>query len=113
MVSNHCSDPTTMTTLTVAPGKQAGGIDDIKPLIDLCKAGRLFEVQAWIASGKPVNMPPPGPKGQRVRSPLETAIDLGFHSLVEVLLMGGVTFVHHGWGCPMSRVLQMRRFDFV
>jgi hypothetical protein len=30
---------------------------EIKPLLELCRAGRLFEVQAWIAAGKPINSP--------------------------------------------------------
>jgi hypothetical protein len=62
--------------------------EEIKPLIGLCKAGKLFEVQEWIGSGKPVN-PPPSVSGYKRKSPLEIAIDLGFHSLVKVLLDGG------------------------
>jgi hypothetical protein len=62
--------------------------EEIKPLIALCKAGKLFEVQQWIASGTPVN-PPPSVSGYRRKSPLEIAMDLGFHSLVQVLLEGG------------------------
>ncbi len=30
---------------------QAKSSDEIKPLIELCKAGKLFEVQEWIKSG--------------------------------------------------------------
>jgi len=43
--------------------KRANDYEEIKPLIDLCKAGRLFDVQAWIADGKPINPPPPPEKG--------------------------------------------------
>jgi len=39
--------------------KRANDYDEIKPLIDLCKAGRLFDVQDWITDGKPINPPPP------------------------------------------------------
>ena len=34
--------------------QRAETYEEIKPLIDLCKAGKLFEVQEWIASGKTV-----------------------------------------------------------
>ena len=44
--------------------KRTETYEEIKPLIDLCKAGKLFDVQKWITSGKPVNGPrllPPCP----------------------------------------------------
>ncbi len=66
--------------------KRAATKEEIKPLIELCKAGRLFDVQRWIASGKPIDPPLPQPKVQRQRSPLQYAIESGFHSLVQVLL---------------------------
>ena len=68
--------------------KRTETYEEIKPLIDLCKAGKLFEVQEWIVTGKPVN-PPPSISGYKKKSPLEVAMDLGFHSLVQVLLDGG------------------------
>jgi hypothetical protein len=37
---------------------QAPNFEQIKPLVELCKAGRLFEVQEWIRAGKPLNPPP-------------------------------------------------------
>lgn len=86
--------------------------DEIKPLIDLCRAGRLFEVQEWIAAGKPVNVPLPANR-RHGKPPLEIAIDLGFHSLVKVLLEGGAAIEADGWYCPMDQALQMRRFDIV
>ena len=86
---------------------------EIKPLIALCKAGKLFDVQGWIASGKPVNTPPIPSKGRRGKSPLEVSIDTGFHSLVEVLLDGGAIIEPEGWDSPMNRALKARRFDIV
>ena len=68
--------------------KQTRTYDVIKPLIELCKNGKLFEVQEWISAGKPVNLPPPE-KGIRRKSPLEVSIERGFHSMVQVLLEGG------------------------
>ena len=62
--------------------------DEIRPLVELCRAGKLFAVQEWIRQGKPVNPPPPKRKGVRSQTPLEVAIDRGFHSLVEVETTG-------------------------
>ncbi len=46
-----------------------------------CRAGRLYEIESWIASGKSTRTPPTVKK-----VPLLIAIDLGFHSLVELLV---------------------------
>lgn len=87
--------------------------DKIKPLVALCKAGKLFEVQGWIARGKPVNTPPLPTKGRRWKTPLSVAIDQGFHSLVDVLLGAGAVMEPEDWASPMYRALEMRRFDIV
>jgi len=93
--------------------KQAKNAEEIKPLIELCKAGRLFEVQEWITAGKPVDPPPQTGMRTGPRSPLQVAIDAGFHSLVQVLLQGGAAFRRIGYSVPVSRALEMRRFDIV
>lgn len=84
----------------------------IAPLVELCKAGRLFDVQRWIAEGKPVNMPPHH-KGTRPLAPLDYAIDRGFHSLLQVLLEAGALQEPEGHCSPMHRALAARRFDMV
>lgn len=90
---------------------EAPGFEDIKPLVELCKAGKLFEVQDWINAGKPVD--PPTGRGSRPRSPLEVAIENGFHSLVQVLLEAGASFERTGRSSVMSRALRERRPDIV
>ena len=96
----------------VSHGTRAQTYEEIKPLADLCRAGKLFEIQEWIAAGKPVN--PPTPTNRRHgKPPLEIAIELGFHSLIRVLLDGGSAIETDGWHCPMNQALQMRRFDIV
>lgn len=54
---------------------------DAKELLRLCKEGRLFDVQNWIASGKSLGVP-----SELRTTPLKVALDTGFHSLVEVLV---------------------------
>lgn len=55
-------------------------IDEGKTLLALCRAGKLYGIERWIASGKSICTPP-----SIKRPPLLTAIETGFHSLVELL----------------------------
>jgi hypothetical protein len=87
--------------------REAENIEEIKPLLALCRSGKLFEVQEWIKAGKPVNLPQAG-KGSHAKSPISIAIELGFHSLVLVLLRGGAAA-----DGSMYRALQQRRSDLV
>lgn len=91
---------------------QATTYEEIVPLIDLCKAGKLFEVQEWISAGKPVNPPPPAHKKAWQKSPLQIAIDAGFHSLAQVLLQGGAAIVAPRYSALMH-ALEKRRLDLV
>ena len=69
--------------------KRAKTHEEIEPLRELCRAGKLFDVQTWIAAGKPVNPLKPPPKGNRRHTPMQLTIEAGFHSLVQVLLEAG------------------------
>lgn len=59
--------------------------DDIKELMVLVRAGKLFDVQKWIAEGKRIVPPQPCRT-----SPLRAAVETKFHSMVEVFLQTGV-----------------------
>ena len=80
--------------------------EELKALIALCRAGKLYEVEKWIASGKSITVPP-----KTKKSPLHIAIDLGFHSLVELLVR------HEHCQMAKNRVLleavNLRRVDLV
>jgi Mor family transcriptional regulator len=56
-------------------------LTDAKHLLRLCKLGKLFEVQDWIASGNSLCVP-----ADLRTTPLDVALDTGFHSLVELLV---------------------------
>jgi len=77
-----------------------------KDLLKLCSDGKLYEIANWIASGKPVHVAPEA-KG----TPLHTALDLGFHSLVELLVR------HETEQSEKDRALKqavsIRRFDLI
>lgn len=55
--------------------------EDAEHLLRLCREGRLFELQSWIAAGKPLTVP-----AHYRHTPLRVAVDTGFHSLIELLL---------------------------
>ena len=92
--------------------KRAKTYDEIKPLIELCKNGRLFDVQAWIKASHPINSPPPPEKGARKKSPLQVAIDCGFHSLAQVLLEAGAEFQDERYNA-LEHALSERRLDII
>lgn len=92
--------------------KQANTYEEIEPLVRLCKAGRLFEVQDWISAGKPVNLPPAHTLKRAKQSPIQISIDLGFHSLVQVLLEGGACLEDPRYP-PLAQALHKRRLDFI
>jgi len=92
--------------------KQANTYEEIDHLVKLCRAGRLYEVQDWITAGKPVNLPPAHALKRAKQSPLQVALDLGFHSLVQLLLEGGASLEDPRYP-PLAQALQKRRLDFV
>lgn len=92
---------------------RANTFDELVPLVDLCRTGKLFEVQAWIEESKPVNPPIGHYRGSRKKTPIEYAIDLGFHSLIKVLLDAGADVGPIDNYCSMKMALQKRRLDIV
>jgi hypothetical protein len=81
--------------------------DDLKSLLRLVQAGKLFAVQDWIKAGKPLRLPD---GNQPKTSALYAAVETGFHSLVEELLRTG------GWSASelfaaLERARELRRFD--
>jgi hypothetical protein len=79
---------------------------EAKELLLLCKTGRLFEVQNWIAEGKSTGVP-----AESKTTPLETALDTGFHSLVE-LLVGNETSQDLK-NRALQQAVSLKRLDFI
>lgn len=84
-------------------------VDPIKELNELCRQGKLYEVEDWIRQGKPIDPPIP-PKG-RQRTPLLIAIERGFHSLVLLLLRSGANLEQNG--DVLAFALQCNRHDII
>ena len=53
--------------------------EDTKELVSLCRTGRLYEIERWIAAGKPLDVP------AKYGSLLQVAVQTGFHSLIELI----------------------------
>jgi len=62
----------------------------VEPLLALCLSGKLYEVERWIADGRPLQFSPPGDrKLQRRSTALQIAVERRFYSLAALLLANG------------------------
>ena len=89
---------------------EASSPEELVELVELCRAGKLFDVQKWVAQGKSVT--PAGPaKGKgATRNPLRIAMEKGFHSMVQVLLEAGAPW-RAGNYKALDDAVEMRRPD--
>ncbi len=75
--------------------------DEFRKLLELVERGKLFALQEWIATGKPLQFDEVAGSRQYL---LEQAISTGFHSLVEVFLRAG------GWSTDdLTHALEFAR----
>jgi hypothetical protein len=78
---------------------------DAKELVRLCRTGRLYDVQKWIAEDKPLEVSAP-----RKKTLLQIAVEAGFHCLVELIAK------HEGDQASKNSALadsvSLRRLDF-
>jgi hypothetical protein len=54
--------------------------EEAKELLTLCRTGRLYDIEKWIADGKSLQIP-----SVRKKTLLQIVVDIGFHSLVELI----------------------------
>jgi hypothetical protein len=55
--------------------------EESKVLLELCRTGRLYDVEKWIASGKSLRVP-----AECKKAVLQIALKTGFHSLIELVV---------------------------
>ena len=79
----------------------------------MCREGRLYDVERWIADGKPLQ-PAPGAirKGTRPKTALQIALECGQHSLAFLLLRSGYRLELERYA-PLDLVLEARRWHLV
>jgi hypothetical protein len=89
----------------------ARSLQELKPLHQLCREGRLYEVQSWISQGHPLQVDPTEvAKGIRPKTALQIAIETGQHSLTKLLLSNGYQIQLESCR-PLDIALEARRWD--
>ena len=77
----HSDDHSILASQSMSqPAPKILSLSDAKLLIGLCHRGKLYEIEKWISDGKSLHLPP-----ECKTTPLQVALDCGFHSLVELL----------------------------
>jgi len=81
-------------------------IDEAKQLLGLCAAGRLYAIEEWVQAGRSLQVP----RGLK-KTPLDVAIALGFHSLIELLLRHAPD--QHAKNDALHQAVQRRRPELI
>jgi ankyrin repeat protein len=89
----------------------ANHVDELAELHLVCRDGRLYDVERWIANGRPLQVAHEVANG-RATSALQIALETGNHALVLLLLANG--YDPNNSACsPLDLALRARRFDLV
>lgn len=84
---------------------------DLRALRQLCREGRLYDVERWIAEERPIQLGSAAiPKGTRAKTALQIALETGQHSLGLLLLRSGYRLELERYR-PLDVALQSRRWD--
>lgn len=77
--------------LRVHPRPPAPDVTELLDLLRLCREGRVYEVEAWIGAGRPIQALDyrHGKRSHRLASPLRVAIETGQFDLARRLLVNG------------------------
>lgn len=96
------------------PGRNrslAQSLDELRSLHQLCREGRLYAVEQWIAEGRPLQlMPDAVAKGTRPKTALQITLETGQHSLAS-LLLGKAYRLDFERYALLDMVLEARRWD--
>jgi hypothetical protein len=85
--------------------------ENVQVLYQLCREGRLYDVERWIADGKALQLAPEAVrKGTRPKTALQIALETGQHSLAFLLLKSGYRLELERYA-PLDLVLRSRRWD--
>ncbi len=115
-VNNTFVDPRTRPDPkdTRPPFRITGEVDELSEFHDLCRKGRLYDIERWIQAGQPLQLrfeqPQDRPRG--FHTALEIALDRRDHSLVLLLLANGYDIGAEP-ACPLDRALRLRRRDLL
>lgn len=79
--------------------------DEGKELLNLCRTGRLYDIEKWIAAGKPLDIP------AKYGSLLQVAVQTGFHSLIELIAKHENN--QSSKDAALADAVSLRRLDFI
>jgi hypothetical protein len=80
--------------------------EEIKELVRLCRSGRLYDVERWIAAGESFE----GIIAKR-KTLLQIAVETGFHSLAELIAKNERS--QSSKDAALADAVSLKRFDFV
>jgi len=87
--------------------------DEVAELVLLSRQGRLYVVEAWIASGKPLQLDPAKrPRRGRPTTPLREELSAGSFDLARLLLCNGYRTALEPYA-PLDDALAARRWDLL
>lgn len=87
--------------------------DQVEDLHRLCREGRIYDVEAWIRAGRPLQLAREArPRGRQFPTALEIAIETGQQGLVLLLLCNGYRLDLEP-SSPFNLALKSRRWDLV
>jgi hypothetical protein len=91
----------------------AGDVGELSGLLAACKAGRLYDAEAWIQSGGPLQLNKEATaRATRLSSPLTVAVKAGNGDLLRLLLCNGYRAELEP-SSPLDPVLALRRWDML
>lgn len=96
----------------------ARSVDDLRDLHVMCRRGRVYDVERWIAEGRPLQLASGTiTKGKQPGTALRIAIESGQHSLTLLLLRSGYRHDLERYPpldqSPLELALESRRWDLV
>lgn len=96
-----------------APALVTNDPDEIRELLNACAEGRLYDVERWIASDRPLQLHPDvAPTVRRRRTPLRIALKRRDHALTLLLLCNGYDLSLEP-GNVLNDALEAKRPDLV
>lgn len=87
--------------------------DEVDEFVVLCRQGRLYDVEAWIARGQPLQLDPARrARRGRTTTPLREALAAGTYDLARLLLCNGYRTGLEPYA-PLDHALDARRWDLL
>ena len=96
----------------ISPAAVTDSPDELEELHRLCREGRLYDVEAWIKAGHPLQLSGEGAYRRRFPTALTIAIETRQHSLLLLLLCNGYRLGLEP-AAPLTLALEARRWDLV